>query len=172
MFSCYSIPTVENESAISDSLVSRMKSSDFWIARCDCISFRPSVPNQQYTWYAGRGIYNEAPPADPGIHQTSGHTEPAYIHHHIKMRTSILLTSILAVAVAAAPPSPAPIKFTCTKGTPQCCASVQSASSPPISILLGLLGIIVSSPTEKVGSNCKLHPSIHPSIYPSIHLLL
>ncbi|EEB98890.1 hypothetical protein MPER_01523, partial [Moniliophthora perniciosa FA553] len=39
----------------------------------------------------------------------------------------------------------------CSTGPVQCCNSVQSASSSPVSNILGLLGIVVSDPNALPG---------------------
>ncbi|KDR81105.1 hypothetical protein GALMADRAFT_20915, partial [Galerina marginata CBS 339.88] len=42
----------------------------------------------------------------------------------------------------------------CNTGDLQCCNSVQSANSPSIAGILGLLGIVVGSITGQVGVTC------------------
>ncbi|KLO09115.1 fungal hydrophobin [Schizopora paradoxa] len=42
----------------------------------------------------------------------------------------------------------------CNTGSLQCCNSVQSASTPSVASLLGLLGIVVGSVTGQVGVTC------------------
>ncbi|KAF8204755.1 hydrophobin-315 [Pholiota molesta] len=42
----------------------------------------------------------------------------------------------------------------CNTGSLQCCNSVQSATSPSIATLLGLLGVVVQGITGQVGVTC------------------
>lgn len=52
-------------------------------------------------------------------------------------------------------PSPTPIPPSqCNTGDIQCCNSVQSASSSPVTLLLGLLGIVLSDLNVLVGITC------------------
>ena len=62
-----------------------------------------------------------------------------------------LLAALALASVAAATPAK---RAECATGPIQCCNSVQSASSNPISSLLGLLGIVVGDITALVGLNC------------------
>ncbi|KIJ29214.1 hypothetical protein M422DRAFT_235347 [Sphaerobolus stellatus SS14] len=55
--------------------------------------------------------------------------------------------------LAAAAPSPQSVSQ-CNTGTASCCNTVQSASSNPVSTLLGLLGIVVGDVTAMVGLGC------------------
>jgi hypothetical protein len=62
---------------------------------------------------------------------------------------SILALPLLAVATPAAVR-----RDTCSTGSIQCCESVQSASSPGVATLLGLLGIVLQDVTAEVGLTC------------------
>ncbi|KAJ3519312.1 hypothetical protein NMY22_g13263 [Coprinellus aureogranulatus] len=64
------------------------------------------------------------------------------------------LTALSFAAIAlAAPTDPIPTGQ-CNTGPVQCCNTVQSASSNPISSLLGLLGIVVGDVNALIGLTC------------------
>ncbi|KAF4621216.1 hypothetical protein D9613_000092 [Agrocybe pediades] len=70
-----------------------------------------------------------------------------------------LATALAFVTLAAATVTPVRRTGTepasqCNTGDLQCCSSVQSASSPSVAGLLGLLGIVVGSVTGLVGATC------------------
>ncbi|ESK83732.1 hydrophobin [Moniliophthora roreri MCA 2997] len=51
-------------------------------------------------------------------------------------------------------PLPGPSLPLCTTGPIQCCDSVQSASSNPVAVILGLLGIVLQDLNIDVGLTC------------------
>ncbi|KAF8885082.1 fungal hydrophobin [Gymnopilus junonius] len=59
-----------------------------------------------------------------------------------------------SAALLLALPILAAAQSDCTTGSLECCSSVQSASNPVISTLLGLLGIVVGDITGQVGVTC------------------
>ncbi|KAF4621441.1 hypothetical protein D9613_000153 [Agrocybe pediades] len=68
-----------------------------------------------------------------------------------------LATALAFVTLAAATVTPVRRNepaSQCNTGDLQCCNSVQSASSPSVAGILGLLGIVVGSVTGLVGANC------------------
>ncbi|KAL5522502.1 SC3_4 [Sanghuangporus baumii] len=68
--------------------------------------------------------------------------------------TSTTTVSVTATSTATEPASQ------CTTGPIQCCNSVQSAGSPDVSALLGLLGIALVDLNVLVGLNCEAIPII------------
>ncbi|KAI0826594.1 fungal hydrophobin-domain-containing protein [Trametes gibbosa] len=56
--------------------------------------------------------------------------------------------------VTVTAPAAAPTGSTCSTGPIQCCNSVQSASDPVSSLLLGLLGIVVDGLDVLLGLDC------------------
>ncbi|EJD00400.1 hydrophobin-251 [Fomitiporia mediterranea MF3/22] len=65
------------------------------------------------------------------------------------------LVTIASLAIlAVATPTPVPQGGSCNTGAIQCCNSVQSADSPAVAGLLGLLGIVVQDVTAQVGVTC------------------
>jgi len=73
----------------------------------------------------------------------------------------LIAFTILAAAnptttvTVTAQPSPTPIPASqCNTSNIRCCNSVQSASSSTASLLLGLLGIVLSDPNVLVGITC------------------
>ncbi|KIJ28119.1 hypothetical protein M422DRAFT_270612 [Sphaerobolus stellatus SS14] len=56
--------------------------------------------------------------------------------------------------LAVAAPSPQYGVSQCNTGPSQCCNTVQSASTPGLASLLGLLGIVVGDITAQVGFGC------------------
>ncbi|KLO14560.1 fungal hydrophobin [Schizopora paradoxa] len=62
----------------------------------------------------------------------------------------------LAILPLLAAATPRPQGSECKNGTLQCCQSVQSADSPAVSTLLGLLGVVLKDPTgtDAVGITC------------------
>ncbi|THU91475.1 fungal hydrophobin [Dendrothele bispora CBS 962.96] len=64
------------------------------------------------------------------------------------------LASIAALATLAVATPTLSRRDECTTGPIQCCNSVQSADSPAVAGLLGLLGIVVQDVTALVGVNC------------------
>ncbi|KIJ29213.1 hypothetical protein M422DRAFT_188764 [Sphaerobolus stellatus SS14] len=69
------------------------------------------------------------------------------------MKLSFVIPAAAAVLAAAAP-SPNGGDSQCNTGSISCCNTVQSASSDPISSLLGLLGIVLGDVTALVGLGC------------------
>lgn len=79
------------------------------------------------------------------------------------MRASILLASALALAVTALPQPPK-----CS--SPQCCKTVEKASSNPTTVpLLSLLGIIISNLDVPVGLSCTFYPVHVPRLTANIN---
>eukprot|EP00753_Platysulcus_tardus_P009143 PLAT1827.2.p3 GENE.PLAT1827.2~~PLAT1827.2.p3 ORF type:complete len:112 (-),score=0.92 PLAT1827.2:121-456(-) len=69
-------------------------------------------------------------------------------------KLSLTVTSALAILAVATPtPNTAPAGQ-CTTGELQCCQSVQAATDPSLTNLLGSLGIIVGDITGLVGLTC------------------
>ncbi|KAI0628291.1 fungal hydrophobin-domain-containing protein [Trametes polyzona] len=71
-----------------------------------------------------------------------------------KFATTFTALAILAVATTAVPNDVAPGDQQCQTGQLQCCQSVQTASSEPISTILGLLGVILDDLNIGVGLTC------------------
>ena len=69
------------------------------------------------------------------------------------MFSKLAVVTSLAI-LAAATPMPNVPASQCTTGPIQCCNSVQKASDPSVSKLLGLLGIVVQDVTALVGVTC------------------
>ena len=65
-----------------------------------------------------------------------------------KLFTTLALASA-AFALPGGPPAPS-----CSTGPIQCCNSVQSANSPSVGLLAGLLGIVLGPITGQVGLTC------------------
>ena len=65
--------------------------------------------------------------------------------------TLLTLSAILATAFAAPSGNSG---NTCSTGPVQCCNSIQKASDPATSVLLGLLGIVVQDVDVLVGLQC------------------
>ncbi|KAF5343580.1 hypothetical protein D9758_012980 [Tetrapyrgos nigripes] len=66
--------------------------------------------------------------------------------------STILVASLAATLAVAAPTSSSGGQ--CNVGPLQCCNSVQSAQSPSVASLAGLLGIVLDPITGLVGLNC------------------
>lgn len=58
------------------------------------------------------------------------------------------------VTLAVATPTPNAADESCSTGSLQCCSSVESASDPVVSTLLGLLGIVLGALDINVGVTC------------------
>lgn len=86
-----------------------------------------------------------------------------------KLSTALLALPLLAVATPwGSPTTTSPVTTTvtvtatatptsvsqCTTGSVQCCNSVESASDPAASLLLGLLGVVVQGVDVLVGITC------------------
>jgi hypothetical protein len=69
------------------------------------------------------------------------------------MFSKLAIVSSLAI-LAAATPTPNVPASQCNTGPIQCCNSVQKASDPSVSKVLGLLGIVVQDVTALVGVTC------------------
>lgn len=74
-------------------------------------------------------------------------------------RSSIMQFKKLAfvaslVTLAVATPTPNAADESCSTGSLQCCSSVESASDPVVSTLLGLLGIVLGALDINVGVTC------------------
>ncbi|EIW80221.1 fungal hydrophobin [Coniophora puteana RWD-64-598 SS2] len=63
------------------------------------------------------------------------------------------VASIIALATFALA-APAATTNQCNTGSAQCCNTVDSASSPQVATVLGLLGIVVGDITGQVGLQC------------------
>ncbi|KAH8109099.1 hydrophobin-251 [Phellopilus nigrolimitatus] len=70
------------------------------------------------------------------------------------MFSKLAFVASLAVLAVATPAPTSPPPSQCDTGPIQCCSSVQSAGSPSIASLLGLLGIVVQDVTVPIGVNC------------------
>ncbi|KAF5329810.1 hypothetical protein D9619_009336 [Psilocybe cf. subviscida] len=64
------------------------------------------------------------------------------------------LTTLAVATLAAATPTGTDPSNQCNTGSLECCNSVQSANSPSIAGLLGLLGIVAGTLTGQVGVTC------------------
>ncbi|GJJ16247.1 sc3 hydrophobin [Clathrus columnatus] len=70
----------------------------------------------------------------------------------MQFKTLFFIVPLMAT-LAMASPTPTGVSQ-CNTGTISCCNTVQSASSSPVSSLLGLLGIVVGDVTALVGLGC------------------
>ncbi|KIK53787.1 hypothetical protein GYMLUDRAFT_49203 [Collybiopsis luxurians FD-317 M1] len=64
------------------------------------------------------------------------------------------LAFVTAAIASLAAATPTPRTGSCSTGPVQCCNSVESASSPGVSTLLGLLGIVLQNTDVLVGLTC------------------
>ncbi|KAJ7274638.1 hydrophobin-251 [Mycena rebaudengoi] len=71
---------------------------------------------------------------------------------HFRLSRSFVVASLLAGAFGA-PHGTVKSAASCSTGNLQCCNSIQSASNPTVSLLLGLLGVVVPD-TSLVGLTC------------------
>ncbi|TFK51388.1 fungal hydrophobin [Heliocybe sulcata] len=68
--------------------------------------------------------------------------------------TGVVALATLAVATPTPGGQPSQPAGNCNTGAIQCCNSVQSASDPSVTSLLGLLGIVLPNLNGMVGINC------------------
>ncbi|KAJ4466321.1 hydrophobin 2 [Lentinula aciculospora] len=71
----------------------------------------------------------------------------------MQFKLAFVTVALATLAVATPAPRNEPAS-SCSTGPVQCCESVQSASSSPIAILLGLLGIVLQDVNVNVGLTC------------------
>jgi hypothetical protein len=80
----------------------------------------------------------------------------------------LLLATAASAAVIAPKLALRQSQAQCNTGSPECCNSVVSASSPQASVLLGLLGVVVGGLNTSVGITCKYHiPGRRPTSWQS-----
>ncbi|KIK53762.1 hypothetical protein GYMLUDRAFT_925512 [Collybiopsis luxurians FD-317 M1] len=72
----------------------------------------------------------------------------------MQFKFAFVTAALATLAVATPTPRGGEPASSCTTGPIQCCQSVQSASSSPVSILLGLLGIVLQDLNVDVGLTC------------------
>ncbi|KAH7872160.1 hydrophobin 2 [Lentinula edodes] len=71
----------------------------------------------------------------------------------MQFKLAFVTAALATLAVATPTPRNEPAS-SCSTGPIQCCDSVQSASSSPVAILLGLLGIVLQDVNVNVGLTC------------------
>ncbi|EIN06927.1 fungal hydrophobin [Punctularia strigosozonata HHB-11173 SS5] len=72
----------------------------------------------------------------------------------MQFKSAVLFATSSLAILAAASPTQLSARQSCDTGSIQCCDSTTTTSDPVTSLLLGLLGIVVSGVDIPIGLNC------------------